>query len=274
MRSVADSPAMQHVEGTFQTMHNNPRAPVVDELKLLWEGVRAYDARVTCPEEERNFTLNGICMWTLHDIPGYGVVSGLQVSGTRGCPTCGEHLESKTSEHLKTTIYMGHRKYLPDNSPLRQGCRTQKPPVTHFTNWYAMEYEIQAGVRERKKSGLNRIPVLVELPYYDSLLIQNLGDPMHQEGEHGEKPSDDIFLVIWMRCGTERRVRSSMCMRMHGFITGQTGRRVKDLLHGSSPGLREILSVKDYPRSETPRVTTHTLQVHSNMRTTRHGGKD
>ncbi|KAL3678077.1 hypothetical protein R1sor_021033 [Riccia sorocarpa] len=30
--------------------------PVVDELKLLWNGVPAYDARLTCPEEQWRFT--------------------------------------------------------------------------------------------------------------------------------------------------------------------------------------------------------------------------
>ncbi|KAL3694108.1 hypothetical protein R1sor_007759 [Riccia sorocarpa] len=88
---------------------------------------------------------------------------------------------------------MDHRKYLRDDSPLRRGCKTPKPPITHFTNWYALEYEIEAGVRERQKSGLNKIPILVELPYYDSLLIQNLGDPMHQEGNMAKNLFRHIF---------------------------------------------------------------------------------
>ncbi|KAL3699449.1 hypothetical protein R1sor_017471 [Riccia sorocarpa] len=156
--------------------------PVVDELKLLWNGVPAYDVRPTCPEEQRRFTLNGICLRTIHDSPGLGIVSGLQVSGTRGCPTCGMNLESKYSKHMKTTIYMGHKRYLSQTSHMRGDCTTPKPPVTHFTDWYVLEYEIQQGVQQRAQSGLNRIPLLAELPYYDSLLIQNLGDPMHEEG--------------------------------------------------------------------------------------------
>ncbi|KAL3677526.1 hypothetical protein R1sor_027474 [Riccia sorocarpa] len=56
------------------------------------------------------------------------------------------------------------------------------PPERHYTEWYAVEYAIQMGEMERTCSGLNRIPIMAELPYYDSLLIQHLGDPMHQEG--------------------------------------------------------------------------------------------
>ncbi|KAL3696416.1 hypothetical protein R1sor_010492 [Riccia sorocarpa] len=192
MRSITDSPTMRHVENAYHGMAYNPRAkpsnfdvymgPMVDELKLLWNGVPTYDARLTCPEEQRRFTLNGICLWTMHDSPGLGIVYGLQVSGTRGCPTCGMNLESKYSKHLKTTIYMGHKRYLSQTSHMRGDCTTPKPHVTHFTDWYVLEYEIQQGVQRRAQSGLYRIPLLVELPYYDSFLIQNLGDPMHEEG--------------------------------------------------------------------------------------------
>ncbi|KAL3687948.1 hypothetical protein R1sor_014257 [Riccia sorocarpa] len=77
---------------------------------------------------------------------------------------------------------MGHKRYLSQTSHMRGDCTTPKPPVTHFTGWYVLEYEIQQGVQQRAQSGLNRIPLLAELPYYDSLLIQNLGDPMHEEG--------------------------------------------------------------------------------------------
>ncbi|KAL3695833.1 hypothetical protein R1sor_009909 [Riccia sorocarpa] len=57
------------------------------------------------------------------------------------------------------------------------------PPARerHYTEWYAGEYAIQMGEMERTCNGLNRVPIMAELPYYDSLLIQHLGDPMHQE---------------------------------------------------------------------------------------------
>lgn len=51
-------------------------APLVDELKLLWEGIEVHD--ISKRFGERAFTLRGILMWTMHDWPGYGECSGNQ----------------------------------------------------------------------------------------------------------------------------------------------------------------------------------------------------
>ena len=45
-------------------------ALVVDELKMLWDGVWAYDGRKTTGGIPRVFKLKGVCMWTMHDYPG------------------------------------------------------------------------------------------------------------------------------------------------------------------------------------------------------------
>jgi hypothetical protein len=45
-------------------------ALLVDELKLLWDGVSAYDGRKTTGGIPRAFKLKAICMWTMHDYPG------------------------------------------------------------------------------------------------------------------------------------------------------------------------------------------------------------
>jgi hypothetical protein len=42
---------------------------LVDELKLLWDEVWAYDGRKTIEGIPREFRLNSICMWTMHDYP-------------------------------------------------------------------------------------------------------------------------------------------------------------------------------------------------------------
>ncbi|KAL3698522.1 hypothetical protein R1sor_012598 [Riccia sorocarpa] len=208
--------------------------PVVDELKLLWTGVSAYDARLTCPEEQRRFTLNDICLWIIHDSPGLGIVSGLQVSGTRGCPTCGMNLESKYNKHLKTTIYMGHKRYLSQTSHMRGDCTTPKPPVTHFTDWYVLEYEIQQGVQQRAQSGLNRIPLLTELPYYDVT---------------SPRISFVICLVMWTNCITVELVKSSTYTRKLGHIGGLMEQRVRDMLHGCLVSRRGIYSARESAKS-------------------------
>jgi hypothetical protein len=43
---------------------------VVDELKTLWDGVRAYDGRKTTWGIPRVFKLRAIYMWTMHDYLG------------------------------------------------------------------------------------------------------------------------------------------------------------------------------------------------------------
>ncbi|KAL2613669.1 hypothetical protein R1flu_025361 [Riccia fluitans] len=66
MRTVGDSQAMQHVEATYDRLRDNPRVvhknratmdvylePLVEELKLLWDGVRAYDVAARCPRDDR-----------------------------------------------------------------------------------------------------------------------------------------------------------------------------------------------------------------------------
>ncbi|KAL3688688.1 hypothetical protein R1sor_014997 [Riccia sorocarpa] len=243
--------------------------PVVDELKLLWNGVPAYDARLTCPEEQRRFTLNGICLWTIHDSPGLGIVSGLQVSGTRGCPTCGTNLDSKYSKHLKTTIYMGHKRYLSQTSHMRGDCTTPKPHVTHFTDWYVLEYEIQQGVQQRAQSGLNQIPLLAELPYYDSLLIQNLGDPMHEEGNI----TKNLLRHMFGNCITVELVKSSTYTMKLGHIGGQMEQRVRDRLHGCLASMREIYSARESAKSVRLLDIARILGEHFNMLMTRYGVK-
>jgi hypothetical protein len=49
-------------------------APFIDEMQLLWKGIRMYD--ISCPPSNRSFMLYGVLCWTIHDFPGLGVCSG------------------------------------------------------------------------------------------------------------------------------------------------------------------------------------------------------
>ncbi|KAL2619988.1 hypothetical protein R1flu_000193 [Riccia fluitans] len=119
--------------------------PLVEELKLLWDGVCAYDAVARCPHDDRWFTLHAICMWTIHDSPGLGFISGLVVSGTRGCPTCGDQLQAQYSTSLGSTYYLGHEKYLPLDHPLRIGCIVPIPRPMTMIDYCVLEDRIQTG---------------------------------------------------------------------------------------------------------------------------------
>jgi hypothetical protein len=52
--------------------------PLIDEFKKFWEGIHVYDVSIPIPME-RNFTLYGICAYTMHDYLGLGVFYGKNV---------------------------------------------------------------------------------------------------------------------------------------------------------------------------------------------------
>ena len=59
-------------------------------------------------------------LWTIHDYPGFGNVSGWRTKGYHACYTCNdepylETLESKIG-------YTNHRAYLPMDHPWRRSC--------------------------------------------------------------------------------------------------------------------------------------------------------
>jgi len=53
---------------------------LVEELKELWQnGVHVHDASNV--HEEHHFMLRAILLWTIHDLPTYGVVLRLATKG-------------------------------------------------------------------------------------------------------------------------------------------------------------------------------------------------
>ena len=73
--------------------------PLVDEL---WEeGVNTYDAY-----NKEHFQMRATLLWTIHDYPGFGNVSGWRTKGYHSCHTCNDEPYSKVLE-------INHRAYLP-----------------------------------------------------------------------------------------------------------------------------------------------------------------
>jgi hypothetical protein len=70
--------------------------PLVDELKLLWEGISAQDFLQAL--RERQFNLRGILMWTISDYPAYGLILGLCTHGYKACVVCGPQTESRCAK--------------------------------------------------------------------------------------------------------------------------------------------------------------------------------
>jgi hypothetical protein len=64
--------------------------PLVEELLELWEGVRVMD--VSQALEDREATIKAILMWTMHDYPGLGEISGKCSFLLCACIMCGPSL--------------------------------------------------------------------------------------------------------------------------------------------------------------------------------------
>ncbi|XP_060968549.1 uncharacterized protein LOC115708932 [Cannabis sativa] len=90
-------------------------APLVDDLKQLWEGIECYDVR-----KDETFTLRGVLLWTINDFPAYGNLSGHCVKGYKACPICSEQTYGVRLTHCKKVVYMGHRRFLQPTHPFRR----------------------------------------------------------------------------------------------------------------------------------------------------------
>jgi hypothetical protein len=63
-------------------------------------------------------------MWTINDFPAYADLSGWPTRGIKACPCCMYSTRSTWLKHGKKYCYMGHRRWLPMDHPLRRNIRT------------------------------------------------------------------------------------------------------------------------------------------------------
>ncbi|KAL4035973.1 hypothetical protein IC575_004687 [Cucumis melo] len=64
--------------------------PLIDDLKLLWDGVEVYDV-----VNKSNFNLRAMLIWTINDFLAYGNLARCTTKGKTTCPICGEHTHSQ-----------------------------------------------------------------------------------------------------------------------------------------------------------------------------------
>ena len=89
--------------------------PLIDDLKILWNGVDCFDKH-----KNESFTLRGVLLWTINDFPAYGNLSGSVVKGKYACPICSEKTYSTRLKHGKKECFLGHRRFLSHNHPYRK----------------------------------------------------------------------------------------------------------------------------------------------------------
>lgn len=167
--------------------------PLVDELDDLWNnGVTTYDASTG-----ETFQMHASFLWTIHDLPAYGDVSGWRTKGYLACPTCND---SPLSQRLIDKIgWIGHRAYLPENHPWRKdkkfngmpefGKKSLELPVEKVMSQLKRLRPVEFGngsrrhKRSRNSTELNwtKKSILWDLSYVESLLMRHNFDVMHIE---------------------------------------------------------------------------------------------
>jgi hypothetical protein len=166
--------------------------PLVDELQQLWSrpGVPTRDARALMGMSV--FNLRAVLLWTLHDFPAYGLISGLTVGGFKACPVCGPQTISRRSRILQKNVYCNcHRRYLPEDHYFRAADAAfdgeanhdiaEEPLTGNQTIRHGRESEayLDGGGMERdpefpaKLHGVKRASALYQLPYW-RVSAQNL----------------------------------------------------------------------------------------------------
>jgi hypothetical protein len=82
-------------------------APLIRDLLKLWEGCPVVDALK--PKGSRNFILWAILLWTINDLPAYGLITGQQVIGYEGCLVCVTNTFAEHFGPCKKMVYLGMR---------------------------------------------------------------------------------------------------------------------------------------------------------------------
>jgi hypothetical protein len=146
-------------------------APLVDDLLLLWsDGVDMYDA-VT----KSKFNLKCILMWTIHDFPAYGNISGWPVKGKIACPICRENTCSIWLKHGRKFAYMGHRRFLAFDHPFRM--------KKSWFNGY-----VEHGIRPKIKNGEE-----------DSIEVDKITNDWGKSGKRKRKKNTTPSTVTWKK---------------------------------------------------------------------------
>jgi len=83
--------------------------PSVEESKMLWDGgVSVRDAIQFNGMGQFNMII--IIMWTMHDLPTYGIIIKLVTKRYRGCPCCGVNTMCRRACAFHKNIYCSQHK--------------------------------------------------------------------------------------------------------------------------------------------------------------------
>jgi len=172
--------------------------PLVDELEHAWnEGVLTYD-RAT----KRNFKMHVWYMYSLHDMPAYGLFCGWCVHGRFPCPVCKAAVKFIwLMKGGKYSAFDKHRQFLPPDHPFRRDIKSFTKgvavidPAPHIKHGLEILAELDALKFDDKKNafvGYGELHAwthkmgLWRLPYMKDILLPHNIDVMHTEKNLGE----------------------------------------------------------------------------------------
>ncbi|KAK4394110.1 hypothetical protein Sango_1881800 [Sesamum angolense] len=101
--------------------------PLIEELLQLWHvGVRTYDHAT-----DQTFMMWAALMWTVNDLPAYGMASGWSTAGVMRCPVCMDDIRAFHLQHSRKTWYFDCQiHFLPAHHPYRRNKKAfTKSPV-------------------------------------------------------------------------------------------------------------------------------------------------
>ncbi|KAL0430419.1 UNVERIFIED_CONTAM: hypothetical protein Sradi_0667900 [Sesamum radiatum] len=95
--------------------------PLIKELLQLWHvGVLTHDHATN-----QALMMRAALMWTINDLPAYGMASGWSTAGIMGCPVCMEDTQAFRLQHGRKACYFDcHRQFLPHDHPYRRNKRS------------------------------------------------------------------------------------------------------------------------------------------------------
>nr|AAR87252.1 putative transposase [Oryza sativa Japonica Group] len=104
--------------------------PLVEDLKLLWkkEGVPVWDE-----DKQEEFNLRALLFVTINDWPALSNLSGQSNKGYKACSHCMDKTESTYLKHCRKVVYMGHRRFLAANHPVRKKGKHFEHKADHRT---------------------------------------------------------------------------------------------------------------------------------------------
>ncbi|XP_066166206.1 uncharacterized protein [Oryza sativa Japonica Group] len=104
--------------------------PLVEDLKQLWkkEGVPVWDE-----DKQEEFNLRALLFVTINDWPALSNLSGQSNKGYKACTHCMDETESTYLKHCRKIVYMGHRRFLAANHPVRKKGKHFEHKADHRT---------------------------------------------------------------------------------------------------------------------------------------------